>query len=418
MIILPPQHPKACIYCGTLVKEPKKGRGEHIIPEAIGGTLTLNQVSENRVCERCNNGVLSVIDNELCRRSHLSVIASQEIDAHLWQVWDVDHSAGNLLVEARPRWQDRLLASLVCYPQITFERDGPKIRGDMEDMQSIGSENFDHVLIKAAKGAFQRFCRDEKNGLYFEQIHTQIATEGYRYPPRAFTKHPIRTIARAIDKHPFTIRYLTERDKRFALHGFSTLGGKAFNRRSQVMGSRMPAMSVYFDPGVTLRALMKIGVNLLAAYCKKTPISTETFPKVIRLIRGDIHPTPVDVASNGFVRADGLEDIKGPPGTHTFRLVFVDGEWFVYSSFFGGRIGAFVHFPGPNKEDWNSAEIAAPIGSKAWPFKESRLITPMRVRIEWTDSAKICPSLEIQNSKSVLISELVNVKAKKKKVVH
>src|SRR3712207_670182 len=93
---------RSCLYCGL---PSKKGRqGEHIVAKAIGGALTLNDVSDRVVCPKCNSGVLSQIDRELCSRSYLSVIASQQIDSHLWQAWDVDHEAENLLVEARPSW--------------------------------------------------------------------------------------------------------------------------------------------------------------------------------------------------------------------------------------------------------------------------------------------------------------------------
>src|SRR5579885_472784 len=115
-----------CLYCGQPTKRGK--RGEHIVPEAAGGVLTLNDVSNRRVCPKCNSGILSQLDKELCSRSFLSVIASREIGAHLWQAWDVDHQSNNLLVEAKPAWAaEESLTSLVCYPQIVFERSGPQV---------------------------------------------------------------------------------------------------------------------------------------------------------------------------------------------------------------------------------------------------------------------------------------------------
>ena len=87
---------RSCIYCrGDVVRVRK---GEHIVPEAVSGALTVKTV-----CGNCNNR-FSQIDTELCSRSPLSIVASQQIDAHLWQVWDVDHSAAHLLLEARPDW--------------------------------------------------------------------------------------------------------------------------------------------------------------------------------------------------------------------------------------------------------------------------------------------------------------------------
>jgi hypothetical protein len=113
----------SCLYCGKPTK--RGGNGEHIIPEVIGGALTLNDVSDRAVCRRCNSGILSQLDKELCSRSYLSIIASREIGAHLWQVWDVDHGANNLLLDAKPAWAaDGWLGGLVCHPQIIFERTG------------------------------------------------------------------------------------------------------------------------------------------------------------------------------------------------------------------------------------------------------------------------------------------------------
>jgi hypothetical protein len=46
-----------CLYCGSPTKRGKKG--EHIVPEAIDGALTLLDVSNRVVCSKCNSGVLS-----------------------------------------------------------------------------------------------------------------------------------------------------------------------------------------------------------------------------------------------------------------------------------------------------------------------------------------------------------------------
>jgi len=87
--------PPTCIYCNSTIEKQK--RGEHIVPEVIGGGLTLNQVSEKRVCNDCNSTFLSRIDDELCRRSYLSAIASQILGNDIWQCWDVDTAGGQLV---------------------------------------------------------------------------------------------------------------------------------------------------------------------------------------------------------------------------------------------------------------------------------------------------------------------------------
>jgi len=156
------------MYCNAQVAKSK--RGEHVVPESIGGALTLNEISDKRVCNKCNGGVLSEIDRELCSRSPLSVVASQEIDAHVWQTWDVDHAAGNLLVEAKPRWEGRVLSALIPYPQIVFERKGLVIRGDAEEVERFGFKEFEAVMRKAVRGVFYRFRAGSRRALHFERI--------------------------------------------------------------------------------------------------------------------------------------------------------------------------------------------------------------------------------------------------------
>jgi hypothetical protein len=91
-------------------------RGEHIVPEAIGGRWTIHQVcGSKKVCKTCNNGVLSDLDKELCSKSPISVIAADEIGGFIAQTWDVDEAAGNLLMEARP---DLKRKSMTLYPQM------------------------------------------------------------------------------------------------------------------------------------------------------------------------------------------------------------------------------------------------------------------------------------------------------------
>src|SRR5207249_1379860 len=134
-------------------------------------------------------------------------------------------------------------------------------------------------------------------------------------------------------------------------------------------------------------------------YCSNTPVNCQSFRAVTRLILGKAHPQPMLIAGNGFVHAEGIQEIA-QPGCHSFRLTYLDNKWLVYSSFFGGRIGSSVSFPGPNHEDWNTMDIVAPIHSKDWTKTTTKLYRPMRVRIEWSDSTAICPSLKLQYAES------------------
>jgi hypothetical protein len=362
-----PDAKRRCLYCG---KPTKRGRkGEHIVPEAIGGALTLNDISDRVVCPGCNSGVLSLLDRELCSRSFLSAVASQQIDAHLWQAWDVDHEAGNLLVEARPVWSaDEALDGLACYPQITFERTGPEVRGTPQEFRQIGQEDFTKVLVSAVRRCFGRYRSGEKGAIHFERVRSGVIHDGYRLAPRICAPHPITEIAANIRKQSFVLRFGSEEDKLFALQSMPNLGdGRQFNRWGVKPGSHYTTISFFFDIGDTVRALMKMGLNLVAAFCPNTPVDRESFGQGVRIILGEAGSIPRAVfLSNGFVRPEDVEAIKADGKAHSFRLVHIDQTWHIYSSFFGGRIGSYVRVPGPNREPWRCADIVAPLGSKDW----------------------------------------------------
>jgi hypothetical protein len=412
MIILPPSLPKTCIYCGAPTTKGKKG--EHIIAEAIGGVPTVQQLSGNLVCTDCNNGVLGEIDRELCSRSYLSTVASQELSADLWQAWDVDENARRLLVEAKPKWDGHLLSALIPYPQITFERDGPVMRGDLEEMQQFGFDNFETVLNKAVRNAFDRHRAGVKRrALHLERVQSNIVESNYRLAPRVYTTHTISEIAKKIDKQSFIVRYVTDEDLRHAYRWMAKLGETPRHKGwKSALGSHLPAISLFFDIGWTVRALMKIGVNLLASYCEKTSVNHETFAQAIRLITGKAHMNPGLFKHFGFVKPANVEPIK-KTGCHSFRLVYAPGQWMVYSSFFGGRIGSFVAFPGPNHEDWSCADIVAPIKSRDWIFTKPTILQPMNVEVQWGDSNERAPSLQLQNTVSAIRAELALQKRRK-----
>jgi len=407
-----PNSKRPCLYCGVPTKKGKKG--EHIVQEAVGGAKTLNDVDVcNRVvCPSCNSGFLSHIDRELCSRSYLSVIASQEIAAHLWQAWDVDHAANHLLVEARPSWaDDETLSCLVAYPQITLERTGPEARGDAEEVVQFGREDFAKVLFRAVRQCFERYCAGKNGALHFERVQSGVIHDGYRLAPRIFTRHSISEIAQNINEQSFILRFANEEDKQFALQCLSKLNSEQhYKGWSQKIGSRYPTISLFFDIGETLRGLMKIGLNLVAAYCPNTPVNHETFADAIRVIRGEVQIPPHVLAANGFVHAEDVQGISGAANEHAFRLMHTGQVWHVYSSFFGGRIGAHVRLPGPNHEEWRCANIVAPMKSKDWTIGTSPILQALKTRVEWNDSRTVTPSLKFQRTVSSMRVDVVRKK--------
>ena len=133
-----PTSKQECIYCGEIETEFSR---EHIVPEALGGTRVLDGI-----CRICNEGVLSNIDQELCSKSPLSLIATREIEKPLLQFWDVDHTTNGLLVEGHYVAKADAFHS---YPQIIFEPTRNHIRGDFEEVQSIGQKEFQRIVIEA-----------------------------------------------------------------------------------------------------------------------------------------------------------------------------------------------------------------------------------------------------------------------------
>jgi hypothetical protein len=384
-----------CLYCGAGLRQVR--RGEHIVPEVIGGALTIKQV-----CTECNNGVLSDLDRELCSRSPLSVIAAQAIDAHIWQTWDVDHSSRRLLVEAKPDFNQK---SMTLYPQVVFEPRGPHIRGDYEEMCRFGADEFRKVLVKFALEAFRAYEAGEKRRLIMEPMAlNSTLLQQYRFPPRLFARRPIREFRKGMS---FVLRYQNNEDRRFAMAQLEAWEPDKDWRgyRYEVgLGSQLPAIRCFWDVEKTLRALAKIGVNLLAKYCPRTSVNRRSFLDVIGAIRGEVELDSSVFRNNGFVWPSDFDEIRFGDG-HAFRLLHDHGWWRVFSSFFGGRVCSVVVFKGPNEEDWSCMDVRAPLGSPNWMTKAYNLLLPLRCHVEWEDVARIIPSAGMVNTRSELVVE-------------
>lgn len=399
---------RTCFYCdgpATRIRD-----GEHIVAQAIGGAATITERSGRLVCHKCNNGVLSTADHELFRRSYLAQIASQELSVDLWQLWDIDHAANNQLIEARPEWTDGILSGIYIYPQIVIESGDLHLRCNPREAAEYGQDKFEQTLVEAMFDAFKRHnSGGKKRGLYFEPVELELIPKDCRLDPRVFTRHTISEIAKK--KHTFIVRYKSNEDKEAALTQLSKLGDwKKMTNWTEKPSSRVPTFSHEFDFGQTLRGLVKIGVNLLAAFCTKTPVSREHFSDPIRLVRGEYHPNHQLFSFMGFVPAAHLSEIWTNDKSHAFRLTYVNGGWHVYMSFFGGRLCAFVAMAGPNDEDWQTLDIVAPLKSKDWRLKYSRDMMPIPIAIQWTDLKTLAPTIKMQEGWEKLSVEEVDPK--------
>jgi hypothetical protein len=390
--------PQICIYCGGPVHGVRKG--EHVIPRALGAALTIKTV-----CRNCNNA-FSEIDRELCSRSPLSIVASQELDSHLWQVWDVDHESNDLLLEARPDWEHKCFA---LFPQIIFEHNDSHFRGDYEEMQQFGFEGFASVLARSAVRAFQHHKFGKRGWLNIERVDQRmIAAEGYSFPPRIFSRHSIRELAdrlRKKSKAAFDLRYLSSEECRHTLNVLDNWNSTGTFRQTGIaLGSYRPPLRCFYDAVKVLRALAKIALNVLSVYCPNTPLNSEGFQHVIQAVRAESPLMSKVLNTSGFARASGIGDIAFSDG-HSIRLLHMDREWHVTTSYFSGRIGTLVRFSGPNNEPWSCADIQIPLRSPDWKATTSTILQPLRVQVEWKDISQIIPSIEIDNVKGVWRSE-------------
>ena len=301
----------------------------------------------------------------------------------IWQVWDIDHGS-NLLLEAKPKWTGDELAHLVAYPQMSFLRHGrPDLHGDSIEIGQFGHENFEAVMRKAVRQAFQRHIHGEKRAIHLELIETEMIPPDYRLIPRVLTRDSIGEIAANVNKQSFILRYISDEDKLTAYREMDKLSEKPeYKNWSTMPGSRIQTICTFYDVGDCIRGLMKIGLNLVRAHCPDTMINHTTFDQAMRRILGEGHPHQELLRRMGFLRATDVAPINDAGGGHSFRLIHDAGHWFVYSSVFGGSVGTMVFFPGPNGEKWRCAYIVAPLRSPKWTFQIRPLIQPLHYQVQ------------------------------------
>lgn len=378
---------KPCLYCGsssTLTRE-------HVVPEALGGRLWTKSV-----CAKCNNEELSRLDEELTSRSPLSLVAAQEMHKTAGYTWDVDHSEGNLLIEAH---QNVPPQSPTVWPQMIFEEKGEQLRADAEEINEFGADNFRRVFVQRLLRAFQTLGTTRRPRLVFERVAEKIPAM-YRYPPRVFAT---RRIWDFDNRMHFQCRYLRADDRREVLRRLGNLDPHArFELADIRLGSSRPAFHLRYEAVAVLRSLVKMGINLLRwkDVCTETEVDRDHFPAAVRLVTGEQAVSNRAFKNTGFVYADDLRPLECPKDHHKFRLQYDRGIWRIWFAFFSGRIGAFVRFPGPSRESWCTADVRVPIGSRDWSVHKSPILQPICVRIEWKELQKVIPSVPMENTRA------------------
>ncbi len=362
-----------CIYCGGSTAG--VSRGEHLVPKAIGGTLTTRNV-----CQTCNN-LFSDIDRELCSRSPVSIVAAKEIDGHIWQAWDVDESRGNLLLEGRPDF-DR--GSFRLFPQIIVDQVGEQLWGNYDELRDFGMDRFAVLFNRRLKKALWEYEHATGKGIHFNRLpRSESLLARYHYLPRFFVRG---TVEEACLNKTIELGYASKSARRLALGRVeSGIDLRSTGRPAISMGSAFPTVRYTFQADKVWRALAKIAVNILHHSCRATSVNRTNFSRVINEIRGDQTLAPSRLARGGFVRAVNIRSLASGLRSHSARLFWENGRWKAVFAFFGGQIGAVVSFSGPNNETWCTLDVTAPLHSDNWTFIPSSLIIPMRFDVEWDD---------------------------------
>jgi len=373
-----------CVYCGF--QSQTRFDKEHIIPEAIGGAVKID-----RVCDQCNND-FSKIDNALCSDSPLSFVKNVKFDLQSPRLWTVDTASKNLLMEVL---LERHHSRLIDAPQLILDDGRLQFRGDMSDMENLGSQGVRRFVFYARK-AVRNYRMGKKRGLFFQaEKYNEELFQIARLPPRVFSQKRLQAINH---RTTFKIRYLADRpgDREAILDTIMSIdpgvfdGGMVNARRPQ------PANQIrtYYDMRQVLGCLWKIGINLLVHICDHTKINRQSFP-IIDVIAGRQDPPPACLISNGFVVPKNLQNIWLDENTHSIRVTNNrENHWWFHFAFFGGKVCAAVNFRGQNNEDWLSAEIHAPIKSDQWKIEKAKIWTPPPHCLITDDIRKIIPSFD------------------------
>jgi len=374
-----------CLYCGrggSLTRE-------HIVPEALGGTLW-----RKSICGKCNNEFLSDLDKELTSRSPMILVAAQELHKTAGYSWDIDYSENNLLIEAQ---LDASARAPTVWPQMIFEEKGWQVRGDGAELDRFGIDNFGAVFVQHLVRAFRTLKTSKRPRFIFERIPRKISTM-YRYPPRVFAT---RRIWDFDNRMHFVCRYLRADEKRRVLRRLEDLDPQTRLALGDYrLGSSRPAFHLHYEMGAVLRSLIKIAINLLYYVCARTEVDRNHFAWAIRMVTGEQRVSSRAFAENGFVYANDLVTLGCPKNHHSFRLQHDRGLWRVWLAFFSGRIGAYVCFPGRSSETWRTVDVEVPVGDRNWRVRTSPILQPLTARVEWKDLQKVIPSLPMENTRA------------------
>ncbi|MCH8344199.1 MAG: hypothetical protein IH983_09440 [Planctomycetes bacterium] len=369
-----------CIYCGGSTSGVR--RGEHVIPEALGGTQTLRCV-----CRSCNTA-FSVLDKELCSRSPLSIVVQQELGTKTGMHWDYNEEY-DIALEARIL---RGFLAPVLWPQLVLLGPTTLFLFDQEEAESVGLDDYANAFHNLVHRSTEQWLSRRK-GIIWERIRRQ--PDRGRFPPRFFSRHEYADWKRGMT---FICRYLDPIEREQIVHAVRRWEPDITRSTTATsLGVLDPETLLSYQQDLILRALVKIGLNLLAYALSPTDVNSTTFPIATKYARWGTAGTP-NLQNSGFVTGGTLSESHCPTDAHKFELVYSNQLWRLVAVFFGGRIGTCVHFPGPQITDYVRYEIVAPVKSKDWTVYKSKLhLAPRAIRTLWDDLSVMIPSMPIRH---------------------
>lgn len=368
-----------CIYCGGSTSGVRGG--EHVIPKALGGTCRLRCV-----CSQCN-GEFSDLDKELCSRSPLSVVVQQELGTESTATWDYN-STYDIALEARIQPG---FVSPVLWPQLILLGDKILFQFDQEEAERVGLQDYARAFRNLVQQSTEKWLSD-KQGVIWERIR-RMPNRG-RFPPRFFSRHAYADWKRGMT---FICRYSDPIEQPRIVQ--QVRGREPMISRTTKdisLGVADPESLLWYQPQLVLRAMVKVGLNLLAWAVSPSKVNRTSFPVAMQYARWGTGWGP-DCQRNGFVTNPTLSHSNCPTDAHKFELSYFGG-WRLLAVFFGGRIGFLVGFPGPQVEADVRYEIVTPIKSGQWQVEKSELLLPQRnIPTLWDDLSAMIPSMPIRH---------------------
>lgn len=177
---------KQCIYCeGRLVNI---GDGEHVIPDALGGNLTIKTV-----CNDCNNK-FSLLDNELLSHLLVRLVACREQPAKLLPVWDYDPSS-DLAIESHMK-----NGEAVPFPQVILNDRQPEFHADYDDLRYNSFDAFRKFYLLLTRARQNPNPKRAPKWIWEPLVN---APRRGKFPPRIYSKHRIFDLTRSL--HSFAV---------------------------------------------------------------------------------------------------------------------------------------------------------------------------------------------------------------------